>query len=88
MKIKPGFEIQTVCGQHLILAVGEENVDFSKMIYINETSLFIWNKLNEGVDTVDALVDAVTSEYDVDSDTARKDIEEFLGQMKEHGIVE
>ena len=88
MKIKPGFEIQTVCGQHLILAVGEENVDFSKMIYINETSLFIWNKLNEGIDTVDALVDAVTGEYDVDSDTARKDIEEFLGQMKEHGIVE
>lgn len=88
MKIKPGFEIQTVCGQHLILAVGEENVDFSKMIYINETSLFIWNKLNEGVGTVDALVDAVTGEYDVDSDTARKDIEEFLDQMKEHGIVE
>lgn len=88
MKIKPGFEIQTVCGQHLILAVGEENVDFSKMIYINETSLFIWNKLNEGVDTVDALVDAVIGEYEVDSDTARKDIEEFLDQMKEHGIVE
>ena len=88
MKIKPGFEIRTVCGQSLILAVGEENVDFSKMIYINETSLFIWNKLNEGVDTVDALVDAVTGEYEVDADTARKDIEEFAGQLKEHGIVE
>lgn len=88
MKINPGFEIRTVCGQSLIIAVGEENVDFSKLIYINDTSLFIWNKMKEGVDTIDGLVEAITEEYEVDADTARKDTQEFVGQLKEHGIVE
>lgn len=88
MKIKPGFEIRTICRQSLIIAVGEENVDFSKLIYINDTSLFIWNKMKEGVDTIDGLVGAITEEYEVDADTARKDTEEFVGQLREHGIVE
>ena len=36
MKLKKGFEIQNVCGEHIIVPTGVENVDYSKIISLNE----------------------------------------------------
>lgn len=88
MKIKPGFEVHTVCGQDLIMGMGEQNIDFSKVITLNETSRFIWDKLKDGVDSVDSLVGALTSEYEVDEQTARNDIEALIAQFVELGVME
>ena len=38
MKIKKGFELRNVCGEHVVIATGIENVDFSKMITLNESA--------------------------------------------------
>lgn len=38
--------------------------------------------------TMEALVEAITSEYDVDAETARQDIEELIDQMLEKRIVQ
>ena len=38
MKIKEGFEIQNVCGEHIIVPAGVDNVDYSKIISLNETA--------------------------------------------------
>lgn len=88
MKIKPGFQVHSVCGENIIMALGEENVDFSHIIALNESSLLIWNKMNEGVDNIDGLVKCVTDEYEIDDATARKDVEALLQQLVKYGVVE
>lgn len=88
MKIKPGFEVQTVCGEHILMAMGEENIDFSKVIALNETSCFIWEKMKSGIVNVDELVAAVTNEYDIDNATAKADIEALINQFVELGVME
>ena len=37
MNIKKGFELRDVCGEKVIIASGLENLDFTKLISVNET---------------------------------------------------
>ena len=88
MKINEGFEARTVCGEHMMVAMGEKNIDFSHVIAFNETSVFIWNQMLAGKDTIDDVAKAVTVEYEVDFETARKDVETLVKQLAEYGVVE
>lgn len=88
MKIKNGFEITDVCGEHVLMGMGEDNIDFSKVITFNETSYFIWQKMEEGVDSVETLVEALTAEYDVDAATAQKDVQALIDKLVKLGVVE
>ena len=33
MRIKDGFELREICGEHVILSHGMDNIDFSKIIW-------------------------------------------------------
>lgn len=47
MRIKDGFELREICGEHVILSHGMDNIDFSKIISLNETAAFLWKRLWE-----------------------------------------
>ena len=38
MKTKPGFTLRDICGEYIIVAEGLENIDFSNIISLNESS--------------------------------------------------
>lgn len=89
MKTKPGFNIRNVCGQSLIVAEGEENIDFSSIISMNETSSYLWQavqKMNNF--TVNDMADLLLKEYDTDKETALKDCEVLAAQWAKAGIIE
>lgn len=45
MRIKDGFELREICGEHVILSHGMDNIDFSKIISLNETcGKRLWEK--------------------------------------------
>ena len=41
MKIKEGFELRDVCGEFIIVAFGEQNIDFTKIINLNESAAML-----------------------------------------------
>ena len=87
MKIKPGFELREVCGEQILVAEGIENIDFSKMISMNETAAYLWNAV-KGIDfTYQTLADLLLKEYEVDADTALADATEIADRWVEEGIV-
>lgn len=88
MKAKTGFNLRIVCGEQVIVAEGRENIDFSNIISMNETSAYLWNAIQDKDFTVDDLVKLLTKEYDVDEQTARKDAEALANQWLEAGICE
>ena len=45
MRIKKGLELRDVCGEKVIIPQGIENLDFSKMINLNESAAFLWEKV-------------------------------------------
>ena len=47
MKAKKGFNLREICGEHILIAEGKENIDFTKIISMNESAAYLWNKLQD-----------------------------------------
>lgn len=88
MRIKKGFELREICGEHVILSCGMENIDFSKIVSLNETAAFLW-KAAVGKDFDESMLEeALLSAYEVDSETARKDVNGVVTKWREIGLLE
>lgn len=87
MQVKSGFKLNQVCRQTFLVPMGESNIDFSKLIALNESSLLLWNKMQEGSFTTDDLVKVLLDEYEVDEATARKDVEAIVEQFEKEGVI-
>lgn len=88
MRRKKGFNLRNVCGERIIVAEGRENIDFSKIISMNESSAYLWDAIDGKDFTTDDLIRLLTKEYEVDEYTARQDAETVVRQWTETGIVE
>ena len=49
MRIKKGFVLRDVCGEKIVVAEGKENIDFTKIINMNESAAFLWEKVKTPV---------------------------------------
>ncbi len=88
MKKKKGFNLRNVCGEEIIVAEGKENIDFSNIISMNETSAFLWKKLDDNDFSVEDMANLLTDEYDVDYATAITDCKELVALWSEAGIID
>ena len=89
MKTKKGFKLRDVCGEKVIVGEGIENIDFSRIISMNESAAYLWENVQEGGDfTADTLVKLLLDEYDTDEATARADVEQLIAKWHEAGIIE
>lgn len=94
MRAKKGFNLREVCGEQIIVAEGRENLDFTNIISMNESSAFLWNSVQDKVFTIDDLADLLVDNYVIDENTpldrerAKKDAQAMLDKWVEAGIVE
>ena len=88
MKTKQGFRLRSVCGENVIVAEGIENIDFSKIISMNESAAYLWQKVEGQPFTADDLARHLCEEYAVDEATAQADAQTVVGQWLEAGIIE
>lgn len=89
MRAKKGFKLRNICGENIIVAEGKENIDFTNIISMNETSAFLWEQI-EQKDNFDAktLTELLLDNYDVDKETALNDASELIKQWLEAEIIE
>lgn len=88
MKKKSGFVLRQVCGENVIVAEGKENIDFSSIIAMNESSAYLWNKIGEDTFTSETMATMLTEEYEIDNATALADATTLANQWMEAGIIE
>ncbi len=89
MRVKKGFINRNVCGESVLLATGQENIDFTNIISLNETADFLWKELAQREDfTIDDMVELLTGEYEVEADEAKADCQALVQQWTDAGILE
>lgn len=54
---------------------------------LNETASELWNAAQEGGFTLEQVVRDLTSNYEVDAETARRDVEECVEDLVARGIL-
>lgn len=87
MKIKDGYKLCKVRDNSIVIAVGDAVMDFNGLVTLNETGEFIWQKLENDM-TEDEIISAMTSEYDIDRETAKADFDEFIEKLKGANFIE
>ena len=55
---------------------------------LNEVGMLVWDNLEKGPQTIDSLCDAVISEYQIDAETCKKDIDFLLKDLIAEKLVE
>lgn len=87
MKIKEGFVLREVCGEHIVTAEGLENINFNKLISLNETAAFLWKSLIGKEFTVEEMAQLLVDEWGIDMELALKDSENLCKAWEEAGIA-
>lgn len=87
MKIKEGFLLREVAGNIIVVPVGDAAINFNGMVNLNETGAFLWKKLQDDVDKY-YLLEELMKEYDVDEETAKADIANFVNKMYGAGLLD
>ena len=89
MKQKEGFVLRDICGEKAVVAEGLKVVDFGKMVTMNDTAVWLWEKCSElGDFTAEQLAEALCQEYEVDPSKAKADVNRILATWKEIGLIE
>lgn len=88
MKIKNGFELKDICGENIIISHGKENINFTKIITLNESAALIWNEVIGKDFSIEDMVRTIIDEYEIDEATAKKDCENIASEWKKVGFIE
>ena len=88
MRIKKGFELRAVCGEHIIVAYGIENIDFNKVISLNESATYLWKNVVDKDFDVETMASLLQQEYEVDAETAKRDAQALLDEWTKVGLTE
>lgn len=87
MKIKSGFLLREVAGSYIVVATGALTKTLGGIIKLNESGSFLWKNMTEHTDR-ESLIMALTKEYGVDKELAAKDVEAFVKNLLDAGVIE
>ncbi|MCI5970952.1 MAG: PqqD family protein [Clostridia bacterium] len=81
MKVKEGFIVKKVIDDYVVVPVGDNFMDFSSIINLNETGAFLWQCMENDI-TEDELVNLLSKEYEVDASEVKDDVADFIESLK------
>ena len=88
MKIKEGFTLRTICGEHIVIGEGLAQVNFNKMLSLNGSAAYLWEQLKGKEFTEEDAVQLLTGKYDVTPERALKKKKKLLEEWKKQDVVE
>lgn len=86
MLLKKGFMLKKILDDYIVVPTGDNIVDFSVAVSLNETGAFLWKQL-ESEKTFEELVNALSDEYGVSPEDVCDDVSEFIGLLKHHSFL-
>ena len=84
MKIKEGFILRDIAGD--TIAMPGSDMELNAMITLNETGAFLW-RLLENETTEQELTAAIVKQYDVDEETAKSAVVNFVEKLKDNEFL-
>ena len=88
MKIKEGFILREMCGENIVAAEGLENINFNKLISLNESAAYLWNELQSKEFSIEEMAELLIVRYGIDKELALKDSANLYEAWKNAGIAE
>lgn len=88
MKILEKYKVREMAGEHVIVMPGRYGVDMTRIVTLNESSLYLWETLLGRDFTVEEAARLLCDRYGVDPQTAARDAAAWVEKLVGTGIVE
>jgi hypothetical protein len=85
MKLKDGFMLREIAGTWIVVPIGQRVVEFNGLMTLSESGALLWKRLEKGSDE-EELIETILAEYEIDRDTAKGDVVEFIDLISEKGL--
>lgn len=88
MKISGKYKLRQMAGENVVIKHGEYGGDMTKIISLNSTSLFLWNRFYGKEFSTFDIADALKHEYGISETTAVNDAQNWCRSLKECGLID
>ena len=87
MKLNPDLVLRQIGDEYMIVNPFTDTVDMTDVYTLNESAAWLWLQLEGKSFTQSDLVSLLQTEYDVDTETARADIDELCNHWLSSGLA-
>lgn len=87
MKIKSGLKLREVGNMYMIVEADARQVNLTNVYTLNATAADIWKYAATAEFSLAQLATYMSEEYDIDYDSALKDVTEVVEQWLKAGLV-
>ena len=88
MKISTRYKVREMAGEHIIVMPGSYGADMTRVIALNESSLYLWNALQGREFDTEVVDDLLVEQYEIDRETALRDGQAWVEKLRETGVIE
>ena len=86
MHVVPGFVVREIAGETIAIPAGAAARELSGLLALNGSGQDLFQLL-QTEQTEEALVQSLLDTYEIDADTARADVAEFLEVLRSNGVL-
>ena len=88
MRLVEGFRLRDVMGQATVIGEGVGQVNFNKLITLNESAAYLWKSVEDKNFDADYLADLLVEKYGIDHELASKDACAIVDQWVKIGLAQ
>lgn len=88
LKMAPGYMIQKIAGENILIAGQSDNINCSRMLVLNDSAAELVQTLIDGEVTEENLVRFLTDNYTVGVEQAQKDVKDLLTELSKQKVLE
>ncbi len=88
MKLKDGFKLRNLCGEKIVSATGLGNMNFNKLLSLNQSAAFLWESFYGKEFEVEDLAKALVEEYGIDLPLATVDAKSLVDSWRSAGVLD
>ncbi len=81
MKINEKYKVREMAGEHVVIMQGRYGADMTRVISLNESSLYLWNELQGKEFEVADVAALLVGRYGIDVQTAERDAAAWVEKL-------
>ena len=76
-----------MAGENVVIMQGTAGSDMTRIISLNDSSLLLWNKLQDKEFEVADVANILVEEYEIDTNLASQDAKAWVDKLAECGLI-
>ena len=88
MKLKKEYKVRSMAGENVVIMQGAMGSDMTRIISLNNSSLLLWNALQDKEFEVADVANILVENYGIDTATAERDAKAWVEKLQECNLID